>query len=256
MAPSCDWLNELNCLVTCSSVIMNQFKCVGVCYCCITVSNVAFFLFSLHSNHCPLDDGRLKDIIYITYVTCVDNLLLVGTNGGHLLVFRTQESQSPPRYRTRQISSPGFSLQLTQNRSQQFNYKLLAGTYCAPRPIVAIHSTPVRGDGCCSPLSSPIRYTPGPTLNILVVLDSENGQDQSVCQGQVQMFEMVSSPQESPLTSPMTITGRLSTSSVPSRLSYSLRRNSLSQLGGSMPKLSLAGASANAMSCLPLQDSD
>ena len=217
---------------------------------------VAVLLFP--SNHCPIDDGGwLTDMIYITYVTFVDNLLLVGTNGGHLLVFKIQEFHSPPRYRCRQISCPGaYSLQLSNNCSQELSYKLLAGTYCGPRSIVSIHSTPLRRDSCCSPISSPLRYTPGSTLNILVVLDCENGQNSSVCQGQVQTFEMVSSPQESPLTSPMAVSGRLSASSLPPRASSSLRRESLSQLDGSMPKLRVTGVSANAMSCLPLQDSD
>lgn len=123
----------------------------------------------------------------------------------------------------------------------KIGHKLISGTHCYSSPIVAIHPTPFEGD-----LPSPV--TPTPAVNILVICG-----DPSSSNGYSQLYELITSPHQSPLASPMSITGHLSTQSTPSTptSSLSLRRMSI-EYGGSLPPLSLAGASHNSRLLLPL----
>ena len=134
----------------------------------------------------------------------------------------------------------------------KFTQRLVAGTHCGSNPIINIYPTPLQlENGFPSPVS------PTPVLNVLIVCGSS---DTSVTSsvGQVQLYELVTSPHQSPLTSPMNITGRqssLSSSSLPGSSSRLLRKSSIDECG-SLPPLSLTGASLNSASLLPLMNSD
>ncbi len=142
-------------------------------------------------------------------------LLFAGTKGGHLMVFRTTEDKT--------------------------GHRLIAGTHCSSSPIVDIHPTPFETD-------FPSPATPTPAVNVLVICG-----DSSMSNGSAQLFELISSPYQSPITSPMSISGRVSVSSTASTpSSLSLKRLSVSECG-SLPPLDLAGAFHNSRTLLPLR---
>lgn len=141
-------------------------------------------------------------------------LLFAGTKGGHLMVFRINED----------------------------SYRLIAGTHCSSSPIVDIHPTPFETD-------FPSPATPTPVVNVLVICG-----DSSMSNGSAQLLELISSPYQSPITSPAaSISGRVSVSSTASTpSSLSLKRLSVSECG-SLPPLDLAGAFHNSRTLLPLR---
>lgn len=144
-------------------------------------------------------------------------LLFVGTKGGHLTVLRLTENK----------------------REKKVTHKVIAGIHCSSSPIASIHPTPL--DAFPSPAS------PIPSVNALVVCG-----DTTSSNGCAQLYELISSPQQSPLTSPMS-TGRLSAHSTASTPSTSLTIKRLSIDYGSLPPLSLAGAALSSRSLLPLK---
>ena len=200
------------------------------------------------SNYCTTQGSLVDDFAQITALNFSYPLLFVGTRGGHLLSFRVQEdlTVSPDQSSRSCYSLPPMS------------YRIAAATYCsAARPIINIHPTPVPSSLCPSPLPP----TPTPTMHVLVVLgnsESEESNTPPAAGSLVQLYELSGSPRPSPLTSPMqSVTGALSSMpSSPVSFSFSGRRDSLSNLGSSLPKLSLVSAARDSSSFLPLPDSD
>ena len=155
------------------------------------------------------------------------------------MVFRVQGG--PPTM----DRSPHTQTKLTQ--------RIVAGTHCGSNPVIGIYPIPLQlENGFPSPVS------PTPVLNVLIVCGS-NDTSLSSSVGQIHLYELVSSPHQSPLTSPMNISGRqssLSSSSLPLGSSSRLLRKSSIDECGSLPPLSLTGASLNSASLLPLGSSD
>ncbi len=119
-------------------------------------------------------------------------------------------------------------------------HRLIAGTHCSSSPIVDIHPTLIETD-------FPSPATPTPAVNILIICG-----DTSMSSGSALLYELISSPYQSPLTSPMSITGRLSVTSTASTPTYKThKRLSISECG-SLPPLDLAGAFHNSRTLLPL----
>lgn len=190
----------------------------------------------------------------VTVIVCSESLLLVGTQGGYLLIFSIQKRlHTRTVNRTRHISysteqdTPTLSLPNPSPKSRRTNkrgleYKLVAATHCCPRPVVSIHLVGIAGIS-----ESPLPSSPNHCHNILVMFGSgdENG---TSCQGLVHLYEMGNSPLSSPMTSPQ---GRLSSSS--SLSISSLRRGSL-QDSDTMPKLRLHRVTEGSVSYLPLPD--
>ena len=208
---------------------------------------------TLCSDHCTTQGSLVDDFAQITALSFSYPLLFVGTRGGHLLSFRIQEDLT---------ASPTRVL----NSTPLLTHRIAAATYCSAgnRPIVSIHSTPVPGSLCPSPLPP----TPAPTMHVLVVLGhSEENRESSPTNtsggGLAQLYELSGSPRPSPITSPFNsvlLGGVSPTTSSPVSFSFpSSRRDSLANLaepGSSLPKLSLVSVHRQTSSYLPLRDSD
>ena len=187
----------------------------------------------------------MDNFAQISALTFSYPLLFVGTRGGHLLSFKIQEDL---RTSPRKSSTPLLS------------HRIAAATYCsAGRPVISIHTVPVSSSFCPSPLSC----TPVPAMHVLVMLGSSESKNNSSQSGDgclAQIYELISSPTSSPLTSPMqSVASVHSLPSSPLSFSFTNRRNSLAALSdpsSSLPKLSLVGAAKNSRSFLPLPDSD
>ena len=197
-------------------------------------------------------------------MTCLvysDPLLMVGTQGGYLLIFsihtkhhlnRTRHASIPTTVVQSLPNSPRLSLGY-HGHGRKLDYHHVAATHCCARPIIKIHPLAVPG-GVSG--TSPYLGSPSQTLNLLVLFGETSAAESeglgvNSC---VHLYEIVSSPLGSPMVSPQsTITGRLSTSSSQSLPASAHRKCSLQDLE-SMPKLSISRVSKGALSFLPLQD--
>ena len=170
--------------------------------------------------------GWVDDDARITALSFSYPLIYAGTNGGHLLVFKLREGSPLSRSRT--------PVQLGKTA---LSHRLSAAIHCTSQPILSIHPTPIREE-----LDTP--YTPSPTAHVLVIHGQGDGGSSSL----LQLYELNSSPRESPVISPLN--GRSSVSSAISS-SISVRRVSMN---GTLPSLSLHTVSPNALSYLPLKN--
>lgn len=212
-------------------------------------------LFPLCSNagpESPLENRNAQ----VTCLVYSDPLLMVGTQGGYLLVFSIHTKHHLNRTRHMSIpSTPMHSLPSSPKLSlgpcmtaRKLDYSPIAAIHCCTQPIVRIHPLVLQGDVTSN---SPYPLSPGHITNILVMFgEGESGSGLDSC---VQLYEMVSSPINSPMASPQTITGRLSTGSTQSLPVSTHRKYSLQDLD-TMPKLSISRVSKGALSYLPLQD--
>ena len=180
-----------------------------------------------------------------------ESLLLVGTQGGYLLVFSIHKKLKNT-LRTRHMSLDTSSLSLHNSpklngRSQTLDYRLMAATHCCSQPVVSIHLIGIPGNMGILP-ESPLPSSPNHSLNILVVFGSGTGSLDSI----VQLYEMANSPLPSPMTSPQITTtdgGRLSTTSTQS-LPVRCKLQDLDI----MPKLTLHRVTKGSISYLPLHN--
>ena len=210
---------------------------------------------SIHSDYCTTD-GWVDDFVQISALTFSFPLLFVGTNGGHLLVFKTLEEISPSR---RHNSIPLQSTSLPPSNTgirKRLNYKLLGATHCGPNPIISIHTTSLQGG---SPYGSPLG-TSFAITQVLVTCSSITARDndkETPSTSQIQIYELVSSPHHSPLSSPGSslylLRERDRSLSISSSSSASTRRTSLSR--SPLPKLTLYSVSPRPLTLLPLKDS-
>lgn len=203
------------------------------------------FLSPPHSNYCTTD-GWVDDFAQITALSFTYPQLFIGTNGGHLLVFKILDDL--PVNRRDSITKAAA---VASNRTKPtMEYKLLAATHCGPVQIIGIHPIPVRGDFSCRfPFESPLG-TPSSSMQVLLVCRSKVNDEETVSSSQVQLYELyAASPRGSLLVSPVSC--RSDTCSLSS--SFSSRRGSVSKL---LPKLTLHSVSENTLTYLPLKDSD
>ena len=202
---------------------------------------------SSYSNYCTTD-GWVDDFAQITALSFAYPQLFVGTNGGHLLVFKVLDNL-PVLRRRDSINTAGATTSYRTKSST--DYKLLTATHCGPLPITGIQPIPVRRD---SPSRSPLESssgTPNFSVQVLLICSSVNNQE-VVSSSQVQLYELFSSPRVSPVMSPLSC--RSETLSICSSCSsLSNHRGSVSR---SLPKLTLHSASEKTLTCLPLKDSD
>lgn len=201
----------------------------------------------------------------VTALTYCDNLLLVGTQGGYLLIFNIhQKVHSRTRRSSASVTisslptSPKFSRASTSNRksSQGVDYNLVAATHGCTHPVVSIHPIGQQGSLCLSSPQSPVLSTPANhPVNILVIFGSGETSLGGSSQSRVHLYEMTGgSPLESPLNSPQgTIGGRGSARSSQSLPAGSLRRCSLHDLK-ILPELTLHRVTKGSVSYLPLQE--
>ena len=133
-----------------------------------------------------------------------NDLLLVGTIRGDLMVFRIREatnasSVSPPL--PSQNKPPAGALDHRQSTpvayQKSYKYSFAANAYCGPHPVVALHtSSPQRGQSYMpdSPLLSPT------TMNILVICGESYERPHS---SQLCLFELMLSPPTSLCNTPI-----------------------------------------------------
>lgn len=205
----------------------------------------ATFFSQFYSNYCTTD-GWVDDFAQITALSFTYPQLFVGTNGGHLLVFKVLDNL-PIIRRHDSITKAGA---MTSNRTKSaIDYKLLTAIHCGPLPITGIQPIPVRRE---FPSRSPLESsngTPNFSVQVLLICGGDQG---VVSSSQVQLYELFSSPRVSPVMSPLSC--RSETLSICSSCSsLSNRRDSVSR---SLPKLTLHSASGKTLTCLPLKDSD
>lgn len=203
------------------------------------------FFSQFYSNYCTTD-GWVDDFTQITALSFTYPQLFVGTNGGHLLVFKVLDNLPIIRRRDSIIKAGA----MTSNRTKSaIDYKLLTAIHCGPLPITGIQPIPVRRE---FPSRSPLESsngTPNFSVQVLLICGGDQG---VVSSSQVQLYELFSSPRVSPVMSPLSC--RSETLSICSSCSsLSNRRDSVSR---SLPKLTLHSASGKTLTCLPLKDSD
>lgn len=206
-------------------------------------------------------------------VTCLvysEPYLMVGTQGGYLLVFSIHSKHHGNRTRHMSIpstvvqslpSSPKLSLghRSSTSHARKLDYNHVAAIHCCSKPIVRIHPLPMQG-GMAS--TSPFLNSPtGHAMNILVMfgqqesLPEDDEQDAAVAHSSVHLYEIVSSPLTSPMTSPQTVAGRMSTCSTQSLPPGApAHRKCYLQDLDAMPKLTISRVSKGSLSYLPLQD--
>lgn len=157
-------------------------------------------------------------------VTCLSfcyPLLLVGTEGGHVLVFR--------------LLADGPSLE----------YKLVTGRHCSAQPIVSMKPTQLQADSCLGSLESP-PATPGGSTVLLLITAPRQPPHHSPATSHLLLLELLVPPLHSPTVSPTT--GQLS----PASLTGSLSVQGLT----SLPKLVLSDAAEKAALLIPLHSPD
>ena len=212
----------------------------------------------IHSNFCTVD-GWVDDFAEIRVLTFSYPLLFVGTNGGHLLVFKILKGSGSPPLLGRSDTLPRelAAINAAQNgrndsRKSQVDYRILAATHCGAQPIVSIHTSQLQEEIRRSPSDSPIG-TPSAYMQVLVACGApnrRNGDREGLSSSQVQLYELFTSPLPSPVVSPASLSipqGR--SISVTSFGSISFRRGSISK---TPQKLTLHSASPQAHILLPL----
>lgn len=191
-------------------------------------------------------------------VTCLvycDPLLLVGTQGGDLLVISIHKKRHRNRHNSLPEaafhslpSSPRFHSRSGGGR--RLEHTVLTSTHCYDRPVINIHPIMVQGDIAGSPFPA----SPSSSMNMLILFGKEEEEDGGdAVEGIVHLYEIVSSPLTSPMSSPQTATGQLSTTSTQSLPPTSLHKCSLQDLT-TMPNLTLRRVSNGAISYLPLHE--
>lgn len=208
---------------------------------------------------------------YRSEVSCLvysEPLLLVGTQGGCLLVFSIYQARRKGRPRYRSVpdgtvysslpSSPGLPhrgshthSRGTETTTRRLDYAVVASIECCPRPVLSIHPINVQG-GLCT-VDSPYPASASHTLNMIVTFGSGSQDMTDSALSMVQLYEITGSPHCSPMTSPQTAAGRLSTTSLPVSSSTSVQRCPLQDMKA-MPPLKLRNISKTALSFLPLKD--
>ncbi len=212
-----------------------------------------------HSNSGP--KAPLKNMnAEVTSLVYSDPLLLVGTQGGYLLIFsiskKVPESKnsiliskrtrhrsvtslpSSPSMYSRTMVDPYRKIYSSSGHHEDLDYTFIAATHCCSLPVVSIHPL-----GFQESMESSGPSPPSHTLNIMVLFGSGGG-----CDGSVHLYEMTSSPLSSPMTSPCG--GRVSSQSEPPSLSRRCNLQDLEQI----PSLTLLSVSKGSMSYLPLQE--
>ena len=163
--------------------------------------------------------------------------LFMGTEGGHLLVFRVLDGRPPGR----QYSPAPAAL------TPPPDYKLVTGMHCHSDAIISISPTRHRTGYRHSPLESP-PGTPCPAAGLILTLVCRHGPDTGPASCSVRQLELVTSPPQSPLVSPTT--GQLS----PVRGASALGSLSLQGMT-SLPNLVLSEAAEKSLLLIPLSDS-
>ena len=204
----------------------------------------------------------------VTALTCCDNMLLVGTQGGYLLIFNIHH-KAQTRTRTTSYttapSAPSSQHTLPQllhtgagkqaKSGPVLDYSLVAATHCCAQPVVSIHSLGL-GSSRLSSLHSPtLSNSATHSLNILVLFAGETSVGEST-HSKVSLYEMTrgSSPLESPQDSPQSsVHGRVYAGSSQSLPVGSLKRCSLHDLD-MLPELTLHRVTKGSVSYLPLQE--
>ena len=177
----------------------------------------------------------------------------MGTQGGDLLVISIHKKQHRSRYNSLPEtafhslpSSPHFP---RRGGGRRLEHTVLTSTHCYDRPIINIHPITVQGGIAGSPFPA----SPSSSVNMLILFGKEEDEDGAggdAVESIVHLYEIVSSPLTSPMSSPQTATGRLSTQSLPPT---SLQKCSLQDVTA-MPPLTLTRVSNGAISYLPLHE--
>lgn len=207
----------------------------------------------------------------VTALTYCDDMLLVGTQGGYLLIFnihhkihpRTRSSNSVTMRRSPLSSLPNSSRPLyasaskRRKSSQGLDYSLVAATHCCAQPVVSVHPIGQQGSlRCFSSPHSPILSTSAShPLNVLVLFAGETSAGETA-KSRTYLYEMTrGSPLDSPLNSPQGTFGGCESSGSCHSLPVvgSLKRCSLQDLD-ILPELTLHRVTKGSVSYLPLQE--
>ena len=205
----------------------------------------------------------------VTALAYCDDVLLVGTQGGFLLIFHIHHKVHP---RTRSSTSDTMqhsvlsafptspklscaSVGKPRTSSRWLDYSLVAATHCCAQPVVSIHPLGQQGSIRFSSSQSPfLSNSASHPLNVLVLFASETSAGESST-SRAYLYEMTrGSPLDSPLNSPHgTVGWRGSTSSSQSMPLGTLKRCSLQDLD-ILPELTLHRVTKGSVSYLPLQE--